>query len=129
MNRADSEYVSIREAAELCGVSPSTVRDHIRKGNIAGSAVRKTPTRVTIRRSAVFEFAEWRENLPKARAQKWGIPAREMLEEFNHLAGIIGPELANRHLMKLYGLNEDTIHTMQRTQERLKRQREARNAA
>ena len=52
-----------------------------------------------------------------------------MIAEFDHLASILGPEQANNRLMKLYGLNPDTIQAMKKKQKYLQRRREARHAA
>lgn len=122
-------YMTVKEAADLCGIAWSTMYKHVNLGNIDEAGVRVVNNCTFLRRREVEEFSEWRENLPKARAQKWGIPAREMIAEFEHIASIVGPELANQHLMKLYGLNEDSLRNMKKTQERLKRQREARRNA
>lgn len=122
-------YLTVKEAAELCGIAWRTMYKHVNLGNIDQAGVRVINNCTFLRQREVEEFAEWRENLPKARAQKWGIPAREMIAEFEHIASIVGPELANRHLMRVYGLNENTIRNMQKTQARLQARREARNAA
>lgn len=122
-------YLTVKEAAELCGIAWRTMYKHVNLGNIDQAGVRVINNCTFLRRREVEEFAEWRENLPKARAHKWGIPAREMIAEFEHIASVVGPELANQHLMKLYGLNEDSIRNMKKTQARLQARREARNAA
>ena len=82
-----------------------------------------------LRRRDVEDFIEWREQQPRTKASKWGLPPREMIAEFDHLASILGPEQANNRLMKLYGLNPDTIQAMKKKQKYLQRRREARHAA
>lgn len=122
-------YLTVAEAAEMAGIKLTSMYGNIRKGNLPEDAIRVINRKTFLRQRDVEDFIEWREQQPRTKASKWGLPPREMLAEFDHLASIIGPEQANNRLMKLYGLNPDTIQAMRKKQKYLQRRREARNAA
>lgn len=122
-------FLTVAEAAEMAGMKLGSMYSNVRKGNIPEEAVRVINRKMFLRQRDVEEFIEWRNAQPRTKGSKWGLPPREMIAEFEHLASIIGPIQANERLVKLYGLNEDTIRTMQKKQAQLQRQRERRNAA
>lgn len=125
---APEGYVSMGEAAQLVGIAHGTMCQKVRRGIIPEEAVEVIGQQIFVLRSAVDDFASERQKDPYVRAKKWDISSSDLLEEFDHIASIVGPQQANSHLMKVYGIQEDTISNLMRGREYNERRRARRRA-